>query len=69
MEKNKIILRRKKLLHILNFTDTNIYHLYTDHVACLIIPKHLGSTGWSPFSEYPVFTLIEKLPLNKAFMI
>lgn len=53
--KNKIT--EEKLLHILNFTDTIIYYLYTDHVACLIIPKQLNFTGWSPFSENAVFTL------------
>lgn len=35
----KIKCRREKLLHILHFTDTNIYSLYTGRVACFTIPK------------------------------
>lgn len=54
--KNKIIFRKKKFLHILTFTDTNIHYLYTGHVACHI-QKQMSFTGWIPLDEHAVFTL------------
>lgn len=58
----KIKCRREKLLHILHFTDTNIYSLYTGHVACFTIPK--SELYWLlPLTEHTVFTL------TKAFTV